>query len=65
MTAKRQSAYFLRILIGIEKNIVSSVPYLIDTGAQPDLTSKDIMVTDWLSNVQEENQTLLLSSSKK
>lgn len=64
MTVTELSAFFELISIGFKSNNMHLVTYLLDTGAKPNLTLKDILRTEWLSKISEEVQPLLLSVSK-
>lgn len=65
MTIKGQSAYFVRILVRVENNVMHPATCLLDTEPQPNLNSQDFVPNDWLSRLFKEVLPSLLSSSKK
>lgn len=64
MTVTELSEYFVRILIGAEKNSMHTVACLLDIGAQSMVISKEFVNTDWLSKLCKEVYPSLLSASK-
>lgn len=64
MTFTWQSVYFVLIAIGLKNNIMDSVTILLDTGARPNIISRDFLLTDCLSKVSREVQPSLLPASK-
>lgn len=58
MSNTGRSAYLVRISFAAENNFMHPVTCLVDTRAQPNLTSKGFLPTDWLSRVPEDLQPL-------
>lgn len=64
MTATEQSAYFICILICTDNKIMHLVTCHLDTGAQPNPISKDLLPTAWISKISKEVRPSFIPASK-
>lgn len=64
MTVYTKSACYIRISFAIKQHVSQPSPYFLDTGAQPNLVTKQNITNHWLSFVENKRSKPLTSAIK-